>query len=112
VTTGAVIVLTTFPEAAPAIAFARTLLEERLVACVNVLPPMQSIYRWKGQVEEAHEHQVLMKTSADRLDALQHRMTELHPYEVPELLVIEVAQIAEPYRRWLLDSVTPDQERA
>jgi periplasmic divalent cation tolerance protein len=112
VTSGVVIVLTTFPEPGAATAFARTLVEERLAACVNVLPPMQSAYRWEGRIEEARESQLVIKTSLARLDALRRRMTELHPYEVPELLVIDVAQVAEPYRDWLLESVQPHHESA
>jgi periplasmic divalent cation tolerance protein len=111
VTAGPVIVLTTFPDADAAATFARTLVAERLAACVNILPAMQSIYRWKGEIEEAREHQLLIKTSVARLDSLKRRLRELHPYEVPELLVMEV-QVAEPYGRWLLDSVTSDQESA
>jgi periplasmic divalent cation tolerance protein len=112
VTARPVLVLTTLPDADAAAAFARTLVAERLAACVNVLPPMQSIYRWKGETEEAREHQLLIKTSAARLDSLQRRVTELHPYDVPELLVMEVAQVAESYGRWLMDSVASDQESA
>jgi periplasmic divalent cation tolerance protein len=111
VTAGPVVVLTTFPDADAAATFARTLVAERLAACVNILPAMQSIYRWKGEIEEAREHQLLIKTSVARLDSLKRRLRELHPYEVPELLVMEV-QVAEPYGRWLLDSVTSDQESA
>jgi periplasmic divalent cation tolerance protein len=111
VTAGPVIVLTTFPDADAAATFARTLVAERLAACVNILPAMQSIYRWKGETEEAREHQLLIKTSVARLDSLKRRLRELHPYEVPELLVMEV-QVAEPYGRWLLDSVASDQESA
>lgn len=105
----AVIVLTTLGEAADVGAFARTLVEERLAACVNVLPPMVSTYRWKEGVETDREHQLIVKTSADRLEALKARLLELHPYEVPELLVLEVADGAEPYLDWLRDGVRPVQ---
>ena len=68
---------------------ARTLVDERLAACVNVLPPMQSIYRWQGQVEVEDERQLVIKTSQDRLVDLQVRLLALHPYDVPEFLVLD-----------------------
>jgi periplasmic divalent cation tolerance protein len=100
-----VIVLTTFPADGDADAIARTLVAERLVACVNILPPMRSIYRWKGAVEEGGEHQLLMKTSAARVIALKKRLGELHPYEVPEMLVLSVADGAQLYLNWIEESV-------
>ena len=69
----------------PTLTLARTLVSERLAACVNVLPPMPSIYRWEGSVEEVTEHQLIIKTIGHRLDALKRRLNELHPYDVPEL---------------------------
>jgi periplasmic divalent cation tolerance protein len=87
------------------LSLARTLVDERLVACVNVLPPMQSIYRWEGAVEQATEHQLVMKTTEERVEALKARLVALHPYEVPEVLVLPIADGAEPYLRWLTESV-------
>lgn len=95
------IVLTTFPVDEDAAALARTLVGERLAACVNVLPPMPSIYRWEGNVEEVSEHQLIIKTAADRVDALKTRLNELHPYDVPEFLVLAVADGTAPYLAWL-----------
>ena len=83
-----VIVLTTLGAQTDAVAFARVLVEERLAACVNVLPEMASIYRWKGAIEEDREQQLLIKTTRDRVEALEARFHELHPYEVAEFLVI------------------------
>ena len=99
-----VLVLTTLPVDGDAEAFARTLIDERLAACVNILPPMQSIYRWEGTIEQAEERQLLMKTAADRVEELKQRFVTLHPYEVPELLVIPVADGDEDYLGWIKHS--------
>jgi periplasmic divalent cation tolerance protein len=101
----AVIVLTTLGADADATALARTLVDEHLAACVNVLPSMRSVYRWKGKVEEEREQQLLIKTSAARLDALKVRLAALHPYETPELLVLDAAG-SEAYLAWLDESVS------
>ena len=101
-----VIALTTLAADADAAAFARTLVDERLAACVNVLPVMTSIFRWKGAVEQDREQQILMKTTADRLPALAARLRQLHPYELPELLVLTAADgSAAAYLEWVRDAV-------
>ena len=99
-----VIVLTTWPAEADAAPFARTLVEERLAACVNVLPPMRSIYRWEGAVEETTERQLIIKTTAVRVEALKARLSTLHPYDVPECLVIPITSGSDDYLRWLSES--------
>lgn len=101
-----VVVLTTYPVDGDADAFARQLVEERLAACVNVLPPMRSTYRWQGQVETADERQVLIKTKAAQVAALESRVSELHPYEVPEFVVLAVNAGGAAYLAWLDGSVT------
>ena len=100
-----VIVLSTFPTDHDPLALARTLVEEQLVACVNILPAMHSVYRWDGKVEQASEHQLVMKTTRERVEALKARLGDLHPYDVPELLVLPVEDGGEPYLRWLAESV-------
>ena len=105
-TTGAVIVLTTLPAEADGPAFSRTLVEERLAACASVLPVMVSVYRWKGGVEQDREQQLIIKTSAACVQALRARLQTLHPYDVPELLVIEVQDGSPGYLAWLLESVS------
>ena len=100
----AVVVLTTIGADADAAALARTLVEERLAACVNVLAPMSSLYRWKGQIEQEREQQLLIKTTAGRVAALEARLRALHPYEVPEFLVIQ-ADGSAAYVQWLTESV-------
>jgi periplasmic divalent cation tolerance protein len=102
----AVIVLTTLAADADATALARTLVEEHLAACVNVLPSMRSVYRWKGKVAEEREQQLLIKTSAARVDALLTRIAALHPYETPELIILN-ATASDAYCAWLIDSSSP-----
>jgi periplasmic divalent cation tolerance protein len=99
-----VVVLTTLPADADGAAFGRALLEERLAACVNLLAPMESVYRWEGQVEQERERQVIIKTSRARLSDLWDRVRELHPYEVPEFLVLTIADGNEAYLRWVGES--------
>jgi periplasmic divalent cation tolerance protein len=99
-----VVVLTTLPAEGDVGAFARTLVEEHLAACVNIHAPMTSIYWWDGKVQEDAERQLTIKTSADRLQGLQDRLRELHPYDVPEFLVLEVADASEAYSRWVRTS--------
>lgn len=102
-----VLVLTTFPADGDAEALARALVEEKLAACVNILPPMTSIYRWKGVVERANERQLLLKTTAVNVDVLRQRLLALHPYDVPEFLVIPIASGSPDYLSWLADSTKP-----
>ena len=99
-----VIILTTLGAATDAAAFARVLVGDRLAACVNVLPPMTSLYRWKGAIEEDSERQLVIKTTSDRVAAIQARFQELHPYELPEFIVLSASASA-PYLEWLDDSV-------
>jgi len=103
------IVLTTIGGDADAAALARTLVEERLAACVNVLPPMASVYRWKGSVEQDREQQLVIKTTRDGLAALEARLRTLHPYELPEFLVLGVAAGSRAYGAWVAESVAPER---
>ena len=102
-----VIVLTTLSAGADAAPFARTLVEQRLAACVNILPPMTSVYRWKGTIEEDSEQQLLIKTTADRVAALQAHFNTVHPYEIAEFLVVPISEGSPAYLRWLVDSLAP-----
>ena len=99
-----VLVLTTLPADADGSAFGRGLVDERLAACVNLLAPMESVYRWEGRVERETERQVIIKTSRERLPALWDRVRELHPYEVPEFLVLTIADGNDAYLRWVGES--------
>ena len=98
-----VIVLTTLPADFECRGFGRTLVDERLAACVNLLPAMTSIYRWKGSVDQEREQQLLIKTAADRVEALAARLRELHPYELPEFIVLD-AEASSAYAEWIDDS--------
>ena len=77
------------------------MIDERLAACVNVHGPMASTYRWKGQVERDAERQVVIKTTRDRLEALRKRLHELHPYELPEFLVLDITSGSDGYLDWV-----------
>lgn len=101
-----VTVLTTLPADADGAAFARGILEERLAACINLLPPMESIYRWEGVIEQETERQVIIKTSRERVVALWDRVRELHPYDMPEFLVLPVVDGNDAYLRWVAESTS------
>ena len=100
-TSSVVLVLTTLGADADADAFARTLVEESLAACVNVLPPMRSVYTWQGKLEQESERQVIIKTTEARLQGLEARMKTLHAYEVPEFLVLRASEGSSAYLAWL-----------
>lgn len=102
-TPAALICFCTCPEAYSAERIATTLVEERLAACVNIVPGLRSVYRWEGRVEAADEVLLLIKTAADRYPELQDRLRALHPYELPELLAVESAFGLPGYLRWVTD---------
>ena len=104
-----VIVLTTMPADADEAAFARSLVDERLAACVNLLPLMESVYRWEGRVERETERQIVIKTSRERVPALWDRVRELHPYEVPEIVAVSIAQADPAYIAWIVDATVPQR---
>ena len=103
-----VLVLTTIAAAADGVALGRALVDEQLAACVNVLPAMASVYRWKGQVEQDREQQVIIKTTRDRLAALEAKVRELHSYELPEFLVVAADGGSDAYLTWLNESVNQE----
>lgn len=94
---------------------AAVLVEERLAACVNVIGPVTSVYRWEGKVEREEEVLLLMKTTAAGVGPLRARVLELHPYETPEFLALEVGSGSAGYLAWVGDSVVtagPDQPKS
>ena len=95
------LVLTTAPDAATAEGLARTLVEERLCACATVLPGAKSIYRWQGAVEASGECQLVLKCVEPVVERLVARLTALHPYELPECLVLEPRQVESRYAAWI-----------
>jgi periplasmic divalent cation tolerance protein len=99
-----VVVWTTIGSTADGRGMASILVTERLAACVNVLPEMESFYRWKGQVEDDRERQLVMKTTATRVAALKARVHELHDYEVPEFIVMPIVGGSEAYLSWIRES--------
>ena len=101
-----VIVLTTLPADADAAAFAQAIVEDRLAACVNLLPVMESVYRWEGGIERESERQVVIKTSRERVLPLWERVRDLHPYDVPEFLVLPIIDGNDAYLRWVAESTT------
>jgi len=100
-----ILVLSTFPDAATARHIGRTVVEEKLAACVNLLPPVESIYRWKGAIETATEVMALIKSTTWKYQLLEARIRELHPYEVPEIISLRIDSGHTEYLRWLEQSV-------
>ena len=95
------IVLSTAGSEQEAHKIAHILVERRLAACVNILPQVQSIYRWKDEIESAQEWLLLIKTRADKFPAVRDAIGELHSYEVPECIVLEIEDGSLPYLQWL-----------
>lgn len=102
------VVLVTTPDAEVARALVRTLVEERHAACGNIVPAVVSIFRWRDALHEENEVLVVLKTTEDRFEAMRSRIVELHPYEVPEILALDVGRGHEPYLEWLAACVGPD----
>ncbi|HEY6898855.1 MAG TPA: divalent-cation tolerance protein CutA [Rhodocyclaceae bacterium] len=102
------LVLTTLPDAAAARGMATALVEGHLAACVNILAPCQSVYRWQGTVEEATEVPLLIKTTVARYHALEAWIRAHHPYELPEIVAVPVAQGLPAYLAWVASATTLD----
>lgn len=98
-----VVVLVTAPDAETGKRIARALVEPGLAACVNVVPGLTSIYRWKGVVEEAGEVLLVVKTTRERLDACREALVRVHPYEVPEFVALDADAVAPAYAAWVAD---------
>jgi periplasmic divalent cation tolerance protein len=99
------IILTTAASPEEARALGRTLVEEQLAACATLIPAVESIYRWKGNIESASETMLLLKTGVDQLAALETRLRQLHSYEVPEFLVLPVETGGHAYLDWMLGNL-------
>ena len=99
------VVLVTVPDVETGRSMAQAVVEARLAACVNVVPGLFSIYRWKGEVHEDPEALLVLKTTISVVEALRTRVLELHPYEVPEFLVLPVEQGYPPYLGWVAGAV-------
>jgi periplasmic divalent cation tolerance protein len=105
--TSARLVLTTIVNPEEAARIGRALVEEHLAACVQLIPGTQSIYRWQGAVEESVETLLLIKTGTENLQTLEARLHELHSYEIPEFLVLDVDSGSPKYLDWLHRCLTP-----
>ena len=101
------LVITTLPDAAHAHALATALVEAKLAACVNILAPCRSVYRWQGKTESAEEVPVLIKTTAARYAALEAAIRARHPYELPEIIAVPVDRGLPEYLAWV-DSETTE----
>lgn len=95
------LVFCTFPDAASARQIGTVLVETQLAACVNLVPAIESIYRWQGKVETATETLAIFKTTAAVFPAFEQKLAELHPYEVPEIVALSPEKVAAPYRAWV-----------
>ena len=98
------LVITNLPDAESARALATKLIEQRVAACVNILAPCLSIYRWEGKLEEAEEVPLLIKTSAARYSALEEAIRAYHPYELPEIIAVRVEKGLPDYLAWVAAS--------
>lgn len=103
------IVLTTESTLEEANKLGRALVEERLVACATLLPVVQSIYHWEDQIQSAPETMVLLKTTTEKLEALEKRLRELHSYRVPEFLVVPVEHGSATYMEWMLKALAGER---
>src|SRR6185436_19354886 len=99
--TDAVVVLTTVASDEEAVKLVRALLDRRLIACGTLVPGARSLYRWQGKIADERETMVMLKTRSARVQALQEAFAELHPYKVPELLVLAVDTGLEKYLEWI-----------
>lgn len=105
------IVLVTTPNAEEAARIAEVLVSEQLAACVNIVPGIESIYRWEGNVTRDQEALMIIKTTAERYDELERRVKELHSYSTPEVIALRIERGSEQYLNWLRDSLANDQTR-
>jgi periplasmic divalent cation tolerance protein len=104
------LVMTTVPDGAVAATIARTLVERRLAACVSVQSPCVSTYRWQGVVEQSQEIPLLIKTTVERYPALEAALRDLHPYDVPEIIALDVTQGLPAYLKWVVSETIDEDE--
>ena len=99
-----IVTLCTVPDRECGEKIARALVDEHLAACVNIVPGVASVYRWKGKVERAEECLLIIKTGVSRFDVLKRRIQELHPYELPEIIALPIIHGSREYLKWITDS--------
>lgn len=103
----ALLVITTLPDEESARRLAAQLVEQRVAACVNILAPCRSVYRWQGRVEEAEEVPLLVKTTAARYAALEEAIRAHHPYELPEIVAVRIDRGLPDYLAWVAEETAP-----
>ncbi|WP_218354164.1 divalent-cation tolerance protein CutA [Alteromonas lipotrueiana] len=96
-------ILTTTPDEHTATKIARALIDNRLAACVKIIPKVMSVYRWQDTVETGFESQLLIKTTAHKVDEAYKIVCDLHPYEVPEWISINSISASDAYEKWILE---------
>jgi len=99
------VVFTTVGAVHDAERLARDLVERQLVACVNIIDQVRSVYRWQGEIQEDAEKLLVIKTLPDKLEELTERLHAIHPYDVPEFVVIESHSVSKKYGKWLVDAL-------
>lgn len=102
----ALLVLTNLPDRATAEKLAEALIQKRVAACVNILAPCRSVYRWKGAVQRDEEHPVLIKTTRESYAALEAAIREAHPYELPEIVAVPIERGLPAYLDWVATETT------
>ena len=98
------LVLSTFPDVETARRIARELVTENFAACANIVPAIESIYRWEGKIEQSGETLVFFKTTTARSAAFQEKLKSLHPYDVPEIICLPIAEGSPEYLRWVVEN--------
>jgi periplasmic divalent cation tolerance protein len=101
----AIVVFMTSGNPDEALRIANELVERQLAACVQILPEIESVYRWNGEVQRETEILLLAKTTAAQFDDLERAVREIHSYDTPEIVAVPMAHVSEPYRAWLVDNV-------
>ena len=105
-----VMVFTTLPLESDVLSFANALIEERVVACVTAHQHVKSVYRWSGEIKQEQEQQIVFKTTLDRVEKLWEQLQKLHPYEVPEFVVLPVMDGSTAYLNWIRESTKSGED--
>ena len=105
-----IVVYITAPTVEDAQSLARSLVKEKLAACVNIIPGIQSIYQWNDAIETDQELLLICKSRTERFDSLKKRVQALHPYDVPEIISIPIQNGSEPYLNWVRDNTLPSSQ--
>ena len=109
--TDKIVVLSTCASAEEAERLARRVIDDRLAACVNVLSPVRSFYRWKGEIEDSAEWLLIIKTTRDKFDALRAALESAHTYEVPEVIAIPIVDGSPNYLSWIERELQPEETK-